>query len=206
MIEPYARRPSPLKEPRYILWQKNLMWGCHLTKLLINHIRWYLLILIDFFSRYAIAYDIYPSINASHIKHIYTMGLKSQGISKKDILPELRVDRGSPNTSFVTQEFFALMRADLSFTRVRRRTDNALTERFFGSVKQEEIYIVGSYPDEHSARHELGGYIDFYNKERPHQSLWNFTPVHIHEIDNKTMVLEELAELKKESRLARKLY
>jgi putative transposase len=98
------------------------------------------------------------------------------------------------------------MGADLSFARVRRPTDNALTERFFGTAKQEEIYVVGSYPDEHSAWYELGGYIDFYNKERPHQSLWNFTPARVHEINNKTMILEELAELKKESRMARKLY
>ena len=68
------------------------------------------------------------------------------------------------------------MVADLSFARVRRSIDNALTERFFGSVQQEEIYIVGSDPDEHSARHDLGGYIDFYIKERPHEGLWNFTP------------------------------
>ena len=101
MIEPYERRPSPLKEPRYNIWRKNLMWGCDWTRLLINHVRWYLIIIIDFFSRYIISYDIYPSVNASHVKHIYKQGLKSQGIIKSDILPELRVDRGSPNTSLV---------------------------------------------------------------------------------------------------------
>jgi transposase InsO family protein len=84
------------------------------------------------------------------------MGLKNQGILSKDILPELRTDRGSPNTSWVTKEFFSLIGADISFARVRRPTDNALTERFFGTAKQEEIYVVGSYPDEHSSRYEIG--------------------------------------------------
>jgi transposase InsO family protein len=130
-----------------------------------------------------IEYDIYPSINASHIKHLYTKGLKSQGIGRKGILPELRTDRGSPNTSLVTQEFFSLLGADLSFARVRRPTDNALTERFFGTAKQEEIHIVGSYPDEQSAYHEIGTYIRSYNYERPHQGLWNFTPAHVHEVN-----------------------
>ena len=182
------------------------MWGCDWTRLLINHVRWYLIIIIDFFSRYIISYDIYPSVNASHVKHIYKQGLKSQGIIKSDILPELRVDRGSPNTSLVTKEFFDIMGADLSFARVRRPTDNALTERFFGTAKQEEIYIVGSYPDERSCRYEIGGYIHVYNHERPHQSLWNFTPAHIHEVNNKTKILEELTRLKHETRLKRKLY
>jgi putative transposase len=161
---------------------------------------------IDFFSRYLIAYDVYPLINASHVKHIYAMGLKNQGISKRDVLPELRVDRGSPNTSLITQEFFSLLGADLSFARVRRPTDNALTERLFGTAKQGEIYLVGSYPDDHSARHEIGVYISLYNNERPHQSLWNFTPRHIHEVNNNTLILKELAELKRHSRFTRKLY
>jgi len=205
-VEPYERRPSPLKEPRYHVWQRNLMWGCDWTKLLINHIRWYFIILIDFFSRYIIGYDIHPSINASHVKHLYAMGLKSQGISPKDIMPELRVDRGSPNTSWVTKEFFSLMGADISFARVRRPTDNALTERFFGTAKQEEIYVVGSYPDEHSGRYEIGNYIDSYNTKRPHQSLWNFTPAFVHEVNNNTLLLEKLAHLKHETMMKRKLY
>ena len=207
MIEPYERRPSPLKEPRYTIWRRNLMWGCDWTRLLIDHLRWYLLILIDFFSRYVIAYGIFPSINASHVKHIYSMGLKEQCIRKdRDILPELRVDRGSPNTSLVTREFFDMMGADLSFARVRRPTDNALTERFFGTAKQEEIYIVGSYPDERSAWEEIGSYIYTYNHERPHQGLWNFTPAYVHTINNNTVLLEELARLKQTTRLQRRQY
>jgi len=36
------------------------------------------IILIDFFSRYVISYGIFPSINASHVKHIYRIGLKER--------------------------------------------------------------------------------------------------------------------------------
>jgi len=205
-VETYERRPSPLKGPKYRIWQRNLMWGCDWTKLLINHVRWYLIVLIDLFSRFIIGLNIHPSINASHVKHLYAMGLKHQGISPKDILPELRVDRGSPNTSWVTKEFFSLMGADISFARVRRPTDNALTERFFGTAKQEEIHIVGSYPDEQSAQYEIGRYTTFYNTERPHQGLWNFTPAFVHELNNNTLLLEKLSQLKYEAKMKRKLY
>lgn len=207
LIEPYERRPSPLKEPRFNIWRKNLLWGCDWTRLLINHIRWYLIIIIDFFSRFIIAYDIQPSVNASHVRHIYLKGLKNQGINRKhDILPELRVDKGSPNTSLITKEFFEIMGAELSYARVRRPTDNGKTERFFGTIKQEEIYLVGSYPDEISAREEILRYIDFYNNVRPHQALWNFTPYHIHEVNNNTLILSELKALKHRSRQARRVY
>jgi len=40
-----------------------------------------------------------------------------------------------------------------------------------------------------------------YNHERPHQNLWNFTPAHIHEVNNNT-----LKELKQKSKLARRSY
>ena len=63
-----------------------------------------------------------------------------------------------------------------------------------------------SYPDEISARYETGKHIDHYNMQRPHQSLWNFTPHHIHEVNNNTLTLEELDDLKRRSRPARRLY
>jgi len=48
--------------------------------------------------------------------------------------------------------------------RVGRPTDNAITERFYGTIKQEEIHIVESYPDLQSAQEEISRYIKFYNE------------------------------------------
>jgi transposase InsO family protein len=205
-VEAYDRRAAPWKEPRYEVWQRNLMWGCDWTKLLVGGVRWYLLTVIDFFSRLIIAYEVVPTVHAGHVKAIYQAGLKDQGMVHSERKPELRVDRGSPNTSWVTQEFFEVLGAELSFARVRRPTDNALTERFYGTVKQEEIYLVGNYPDETSAREEIGRYIETYNRTRPHQALFNFTPAHVHEVNNKSVLLQELAELKRRSRERRKAY
>lgn len=206
-VEPYDRRAAPWKSPRYEVWQRNLMWGSDWTKLLVGGVRWYLLTVIDFFSRLVIAYDVVPTVHAGCVKAVYQAGLKGQGISLHgERKPELRVDRGSPNTSGVTQEFFEALGAELSFARVRRPTDNAITERFYGTVKQEEIYLVGNYPDEMSAREEIGRYIEFYNQSRPHQALYNFTPAHVHEVNNKSALLQELNEMKSKTRERRKAY
>jgi len=206
-IEPYERRAAPWKHPRYEVWQRNLMWGCDWTKLRVGGLRWYLLTVIDFFSRWIVAWDVVPTVNAGNVKAIYQAGLKSQGISiHSQTKPELREDRGSPNTSGITQEFFESLGAEMSFARVRRPTDNALTERFYGTVKQEEIYLVGNYPDEISAREELGRYIESYHHTRPHQSLMNFTPAHVHQRNNKSLLLAELAEMKRKTRERRKAY
>ncbi len=73
-------------------------------------------------------------------------------------------------------------------------------------MKQEEIYLVGNYPDEQSAREEIGGYIEYYNQRRPHQALMNFTPAHVHELNNKSRLLAELKEMKRTTRDKRKAY
>jgi transposase InsO family protein len=57
--------------------------------------------------------------------------------------------------SFVTKEFMRTFSAELSPATVRRPTDNAITERFYGTNKQEEIFVVGSYHDLRSAKNEI---------------------------------------------------
>lgn len=206
-VEPYERRAAPWKSPHYEAWQRNVFWGSDWTKLSVGGIRWYLLTVIDFFSRLLLAYDVVPTVHAGSVKAVYQAGLGSQGISvHRKTKPELRVDRGSPNTSRITQEFFESLGSELSFARVRRPTDNALTERFYGTVKQEEIYLVGNYPDEISAHEEIGRYIEFYNQSRPHQALYNFTPAHVHRLNNKSLLLQELNEIKRKTREKRKAY
>jgi putative transposase len=206
-VEPYERRAAAWKQPRYEVWQRNLMWGSDWTKLRVGGVRWYLLTVIDFFSRWIVAWEVVPTVHAGVIKAIYETGLNHQGISKHSpTKPQLRVDRGSPNTSGITQEFFVALGAELSFARVRRPTDNALTERFYGSIKQEEIYLVGNYPDEISAKEEIGRYIENYHHCRPHQSLLNFTPAHVHQVNNKSRLMAELKEMKRKTREKRKAY
>jgi hypothetical protein len=94
----------------------------------------------------------------------------------------------------------------LTFARVHRPTDNALTERFYGTIKQEEIYLVGSYPDLTSAEQEIGTYIEYYNESRPHQALWNFAPNYVHEINNKSLIFAELEEMQFAAKNRRREY
>lgn len=206
LVEPFERREAPWKSPRYEVCKRNTLWGADWTKIKINHQSWHLLTIIDFFSRYIVAHLITPEVNSSHVKTAYQLALLDQGIGA-DKLPRLRVDRGAPNTSKITTEFFIDMALDLlSLARVRRPTDNAITERFYGTLKQEEVYLVGSYPDETSAKAEVSEYIARYNCERPHQALWNFTPQKVHEINNKSEILASLEEMKHQTKVRRRDY
>ena len=57
--------------------------------------------------------------------------------------------------------------------------DNTITERFYGTVKQQEIYLVGNYPDELSAGEEIGRYIGFYNQSRRIKRCLIFLSFHV---------------------------
>lgn len=206
-VEFYERREAAWKEARYEAIGANVMWGADWTQLRIGGIRWYLLTLIDFFSRLIVHFEIIPTVNAGHIKNLYELGLAKCDIPLDwNIKPELRVDQGSPNTSRVTKDFFKDIKADLSFARVRRPTDNARTERFYRTIKQEEIYLVGDYLDLPTAKEVIGEYIKWYNEKRPHQALWNFTPWLVHETNDKTYMLQVLRELKKKTWEKRREY
>jgi hypothetical protein len=65
---------------------------------------------------------------------------------------------------------------------------------------------VANHPDETSAREEIGRYIETYHRSRPHQALFNFTPAHVHELNNKSALLGKLTELKRTNRERRKAY
>ncbi|OPX90299.1 MAG: hypothetical protein A4E53_01186 [Pelotomaculum sp. PtaB.Bin104] len=56
-----------------------------------------------------------------------------------------------------------------------RATDNIFTERLWRSIKYEEVYL-NDYISPKEARQRIGQYINFYNNERPHQSLGYKTP------------------------------
>ena len=207
LVEKYERRPAPWDEPFYEMHGANMMWGADWTKMCIGGERWYLLTLIDFFSRKIVHWNILKTVNAGHIKNLYAVGLSSLNLpADYQFKPELRVDRGSPNTAHTTKQFFKDIEADLSFARVHRPTDNARTERFYGTIKQEEIYLVGDYQDEATANHEINNYMNYYNDLRPHQSLWNYTPNQVDEMNNKTALLKQLKLLKQKCWTERKYY
>lgn len=52
---------------------------------------------------------------------------------------------------------------------------NIFVERLWRTVKYEDIYLK-DYTDVPMLIGGLGGYFDFYNRERPHQSLDYRTP------------------------------
>ena len=50
------------------------MWGSDWTKLRVGGVRWYLLTVIDFFSRWIIAWEVVPTVHAGMSKRFTRRG------------------------------------------------------------------------------------------------------------------------------------
>lgn len=57
--------------------------------------------------------------------------------------------------------------------------DNVMVERFWRSIKYEEVYL-RAYDSASEAKHFIGRYISFYNEQRPHSSLDGRTPSEVY--------------------------
>lgn len=193
LVEPPERREAPWEQPQYEPVGPNVLWGEDWTRIVVGGRRWYLLVLLDLFSRLIVAWDVVPTVTGKQVKELVARGMLAQGLDRKTQRPHLRCDRGAPNVAGSVQEFLDEIGVELSLGRVRRPTDNARVERFNGTIKQEEIYCQGpeGYLSPEGAHLSLARYIDYYNDRRPHQALFNFTPAHVHAVGNKTMMLEE---------------
>ena len=60
-----------------------------------------------------------------------------------------------------------------------RSIDNIVVERFFRSLKYEEVYLK-SYKNLKEARDEINKYIDIYNTKRIHSAIGYKTPDEIY--------------------------
>ena len=58
--------------------------------------------------------------------------------------------------------------------------DNIFVERLWRSLKYEEVYL-NAYATVAAAKAGIGAWLDFYNRERQHQSLGCRTPRQIYE-------------------------
>ena len=61
-----------------------------------------------------------------------------------------------------------------------RAIDNVCIERFWRTIKYDEVYLK-DYVNMKEAKREIGNFIRKYNEERPHESLGGLTPIMLYD-------------------------
>jgi putative transposase len=88
-------------------------------------------------------------------------------------------DQGSQFTSEQFTNILVKHKIAISMDSKGRALDNIIIERFFRTLKYEDIYVK-EYPIVKEVKQGITRYIDFYNNERFHQSLGYHTPKEIY--------------------------
>lgn len=147
----------------------NHIWGTDITYVRLETGFAYLVALLDWFSRYVIAWKLSPNLEIEFCLENLTQGLLT-GIPKIH-----NSDQGSHFTSPRYTDLLTTKDIQISMDGRGRCMDNIFTERLWRTVKYENIYLK-SYANYHEANTGLTDYFRFYNTKRPHQSLSNMTP------------------------------
>lgn len=166
-IYPYLLKDLVIKAP-------NEVWSTDLTYIPLRHGYMYLMAIIDWFSRYVLAWEISNTMETAFCVETLTRALKLHGP------PGIfNTDQGS---QFTSEEFTGKLQASgiqISMDGKGRALDNVFVERLWRSVKYENIYI-NDYADGWQLRKGLKKYFRFYRNRRPHQSLAYHTPADVH--------------------------
>jgi putative transposase len=134
----------------------------------------YLVAVMDWFSRFIISWKVSNSMDAS-----FCIGALEAALRRGT--PEIfNTDQGAQFTSPRFTSILSAREIQISMDGRGRAIDNIWIERFWRSLKYEEVYLK-DYEDVPTAVRSMQEYIEFYNFERPHQSLGYDTPaMHFH--------------------------
>jgi putative transposase len=145
----------------------------------------YLIAIIDWHSRCIIGHKLSNSLEICFCLEALEEAFDNGSNKEKKIKPEIfNTDQGSQFTSDKWVDIIIKNDVRVSMDGKGRWIDNVIIERFFRSLKYEEIYI-NPCDSVEELRSRIKNYINFYNNERFHQSLNYNTPSDIyHEIVN----------------------
>lgn len=152
----------------------NHVWGVDITYIRLKQDWLYLFIVLDWFSRYILAWELSDSLSSDFCCETLKKALEIN-------IPAIHnSDQGSQLTD---KEYIGILKSHpaikISMDGRGRMFDNIFTERVWRTIKYEEVYLK-DYQRPKEARQSIREYIKFYNKERLHQSLNYQTPAEIY--------------------------
>jgi putative transposase len=159
---PYLLRGLTIDKP-------NQVWGIDITYIRMGKGFMYLFNIIDWYSRKVIDYELSNTLEKGFV-------LKCLRRAFRSYRPEIiNSDQGSHFTNAAYLELLEQAGVKVSMDGKGRATDNSRTERYFRSLKYECIFL-NEFDNPRALRKGIDRYVQFYNQERPHQSLNDAKP------------------------------
>jgi putative transposase len=166
-IYPYLLRGVNVTRP-------NQVWSTDITYIRLARGFVYLAAVIDWYSRKVLAWRLSNTLDSGFCVDCLEQSLRTHGT------PEIfNTDQGCQFTSDAFTGVLNFHGIAISMDGRGRALDNIFVERLWRSVKHEDVYLKG-YIDMPGLQLGLTEYFEFYNTERPHQSLGDLTPIQVY--------------------------
>jgi putative transposase len=158
-IYPYLLRGVKITRP-------NQAWGMDISYVPVGGGHMYLVAIIDLYSRFIVGWSLSNTMTAKWCKECLETAIIQNGA------PEiLNTDQGSQFSSPIFTKYVdSLEFTQFSMDGKGRAIDNIFIERFWRNIKYEKIYLEPS-EDGLELYGKIKDYMEYYNRERGHQSL-----------------------------------
>ena len=152
----------------------NQVWCADITFIPMRRGFMYLFAIMDWYSRRIIAWELSNTLDTGFCLTTLNRALKTSGT------PEIfNTDQGCQFTSEEWRNALDAAGIVISMDGRGRWIDNVMIERFWRSIKYEDIYLK-SYENGLELKDGIHAYITRYNHYRPHESLGDATPDEIY--------------------------
>ena len=165
-LYPYLLRGLAITRP-------DQVWSTDITYIPMVNGFMYLVAIIDWYSRYVLAWQLSNTLDGA-----FCLDTLNQALGRAQ--PEIfNTDQGAQFTAHTFTGRLAEAGIRISMDGRGRALDNIFVERLWRSVKYEDIYLK-QYESVPALERGLQYYFDFYNHERPHQSLGYRVPCEVY--------------------------
>ena len=162
-IYPYLLRDLQITQPNHV-------WCTDVTYIPLQRGFLYLVAVMDWASRTVLSWRLSNTLEANFCVEALHEALERYGP------PEIfNSDQGSQFTSVEFTDVLKEAGIRISMDGKGRWMDNVFIERLWRSLKYECVYLA-EFATGSQARTEIGWWMDFYNRRRPHSSLNDRTP------------------------------
>jgi putative transposase len=165
-IYPYLLRNVEISRP-------DQVWSSDITYIPMRHGFLYLAAVLDWYSRYVLAWRLSNTLDGS-----FCLEALDEALAHGQ--PEIfNSDQGVQFTCTAFTGRLESAGVAISMDGRGRALDNVFVERLWRSVKYEEVYL-RDYGDGHEAEASLARYFHFYRQRRKHQALGYRTPAEVY--------------------------
>ncbi len=166
-IYPYLLKQTEITQP-------NQVWCGDITYIRLQGGFAYLAVVMDWHSKKVLSWKLGTTMDASLSSSVLKQAIQQYG--KPDIFNS---DQGSQYTAYEHISLLKQHDISISMNGKGRSIDNIAVERFFRSLKYEDVYLK-RYETLREARTGIENYIRLYNTKRLHSTLDYKTPLSVY--------------------------